>query len=164
MLASPSDADERVRVLSRRQLNYNPDADLWAIRMGRWVKRTAPHGHRRRAQRAAVPRFADRFGARPGVIDLIMFQDWGTWDAENGWLAIGIEEIMTQALEGWPGAFIFAEWGYERNPDLDMRMPSHTYCDPEHTWRGVARPFCATGIIHGWENTWGPGSRSDQAV
>lgn len=138
--------------------NYNPDADLWAIRMGRWVKRTAPHGHIVAVHNGPrLPRFADRFRRAPGVIDLIMFQDWGTRDAENGWLAIGIEEIMTQALEGWPGAFIFAEWGYERNPDLDMRMPSHTYCDPEHTRRGAWRGlFCATGIIHGWENTWGP--------
>lgn len=138
--------------------NYNRDADLWAVRIGRLVKQLAPHGHPVAVHNGPrLPPFAERFGWAPGVIDLIMFQDWGTRGEKDSWLAAGIEDIVTAAMTNWPGSFIFAEYGYERNPDLEQRIPSHAYCDPEHTRRGAWRgAFCGAGVIHGWENTWGP--------
>jgi hypothetical protein len=52
---------------------------------------------------------------------------------------------------------VFAEWGYERNPDYDLNVPGHEFCDRNHTrrsaWRGV---MCGMGIITGWENSWAP--------
>lgn len=138
--------------------HYNRTADLWAVRMARYVKSIAPHGHPIAVHNG--PRllsFADRFRRAPGAIDLVMFQDWGTRDQERGWLAAGIEDAIQAALDAWPGAAIFAEWGYERDPELPLRIPGHAHCDAEHTRRGAWRgAFCATGIIHGWERTWGP--------
>jgi len=137
---------------------YNRVADLWAMRRARWVKALAPHGHIVAVHNGPrLPRFADRFARDPGAIDAIMFQDWGSRDAEFGWLADGIEDTIAAALDGWCGSAVFAEWGYERNPALDLRMPSHAYCDPEHTRRGAWRgAFSGLGIIHGFENSWGP--------
>jgi hypothetical protein len=138
--------------------HYNPVADRWAMRMGRWVKRLAQHGHVVSVHNGPrQPPFAGRFAADPEAIDAIMFQEWGTRRKENGWLAAGIEEQIGRALEGWAGSAVFAEYGYERNPDLPLRIPSHEYCDPEHTRRGAWRgAFCALGVIHGFENSWGP--------
>jgi len=86
-----------------------------------------------------------------------MFQTWGTRGKDDAWLAAGIEEDIAASMKGWEGSFILAEHGYERNPELELRIPLHEYTGPEHTrrgaWRGV---FSAAGIIHGWENTWGP--------
>lgn len=140
------------------QWRYNRDADLWAVRMARYVKDLAPHGHPVAVHNGPrLPPFAQRFRRAPGAIDLVMFQEWGTRDAEHGWLAAGIEDTIQEALAGWQGAFIFSEYGYERDPDLALRIPSHRYCGPAHTRRGGWRgAFCATGIIHGWEHTWGP--------
>jgi hypothetical protein len=92
-----------------------------------------------------------------------MFQEWGTRDAERGWLAAGIEERIRQSLKDWPGSAVFAEYGYERNPDLPLRVPGHRHCDTEHTRRGAWRgAFCALGVIHGFENSWGPFMILDQ--
>jgi len=137
---------------------YNPVADRWALRMARWLKSTAPHGHIVAVHNGPrTPPFARRFAADPGAIDLVLYQEWGTRDRELGWLAAGIEESLRESLEGWPGAAVFAEWGYERNPAFPLLIPSHAYCDREHTrrgaWRGV---FTCHGIIHGFENSWGP--------
>ena len=137
---------------------YNRVADLWAIRRGRWVKALAPHGHVVSVHNGPrLPRFADRFASDPGAVDAIMFQDWGSRDEDNGWLADGIEDTITAALDGWWGSAVFAEWGYERNPEFELKVPSHLYCDVEHTRRGAWRgAFCGLGIIHGFENSWGP--------
>ncbi len=137
---------------------YARIADLWAMRRARWVKALAPHGHIVAVHNGPrLPRFADRFRRDPGAIDAIMFQDWGSRDAEHGWLADGIEDTIAAALDGWWGSAVFAEWGYERNPALELKMPSHLYCDVEHTRRGAWRgAFCGLGIIHGFENSWGP--------
>ncbi len=139
------------------------EANLWAVRMGRYVKSTAPHGHP-----VAVHIFtpslpgdqplAQRFWNAPGVIDLVMFQHWGNnRGGTDARLAAGIEQSISRFLEGWEGASIFAEYGYERNPALALKLPSHEHMGPEHTrraaWRGV---FCAQGVMHGFENTWGP--------
>lgn len=137
---------------------YNLVADLWAIRVGRYIKRIAPHDHPIAVHNGPrQPPFAERFRIAPGVIDLIMFQTWGTRGKDDAWLAAGIEEDIAASMKGWEGAFILAEYGYERNPELELRIPLHEYTGPEHTrrgaWRGV---FSAAGIIHGWENTWGP--------
>jgi hypothetical protein len=57
---------------------------------------------------------------------------------------------------GLPIEEIKSLYGYERNPDLPLLIPSHLYCDPEHTRRGAWRgAFCALGVIHGFENSWG---------
>jgi hypothetical protein len=90
-------------------------------------------------------------------VDAILFQEWWTTGEADGWLAAGIEESIDRSLAGWQGAAVLAEWGYERNPDFELRMPGHRYCDEDHTrrgaWRGV---FRGLGVIHGFENSWGP--------
>ncbi len=138
--------------------NYKKVADRWAIRVGRWVKRTAGHGHIVAIHNGPrEPAFAKRLAADPEAIDLILFQDWGTRDRENGWLAAGIDEQIDRSFVGWQGAAIFAEWGYERNPDFALLLPSHEFCDRAHSRRGAWRgAFRALGVIHGFENTWGP--------
>jgi hypothetical protein len=137
---------------------YNPVADRWAMRVGRWIKGVGQHGHVVAVHNGPrMPPFAQRFAADPGAIDAIMFQEWGDRGAEGGWLAAGIEEQIWESLAGWPGSAVFAEYGYERNPELPLNVPGHKYCDVEHTRRGAWRgAFCALGVIHGFENSWGP--------
>jgi len=137
---------------------YNPVADRWAMRMGRWVRQVAPHGHLVAVHNGPNdPPFAQRFALHPEAIDAIMFQTWGTTGQDDGWLAAGIEERVAASLAGWWGSAVFAEYGYERNPDLPLHLPGHAFCDPEHTRRGAWRgAFCALGVIHGFENSWGP--------
>ena len=138
--------------------HWTPTADRWALRIGRWIKETAPHGHVLSMHNGPrLPPFAERFKADPEAVDAIMFQEWGTRDQQLGWLAAGIEESIGLAFEGWQGSAVFAEWGYERNPTYKLKLPSHEFCDRNHTrrsaWRGV---FCGMGIIAGFENSWGP--------
>jgi Protein of unknown function (DUF4038)/Domain of unknown function (DUF5060)/Putative collagen-binding domain of a collagenase len=138
--------------------NWKPAADRWLIRVSRWIKDTAPHGHLTVAHNGpVVPPFAERFRADPEAIDSINFQFWGTRDRENAWLAIGIEDVIANAMTGWHGSRLFAEWGYERNPAFANKLPHHEFCDRNHTrrsaWRGVTQ---AMGIINGQENSWGP--------
>ena len=137
---------------------YNPVADRWAMRMARWVKSIAPHDHIVSVHNGPrEPRFAQRFALDPEAIDAIMFQEWGARDEQFGWLATGIEDQIRRSLEGWIGSAVFAEYGYERNPELVLRIPGHRYCDEEHTRRGAWRgAFCALGVIHGFDNSWGP--------
>ncbi len=138
--------------------HYKPVADLWAMRIARWIKDVAPHGHVVSVHNGPrEPAFAVRFKADPEAIDAIMFQEWGARDQQNGWLATVIEDQIARSLAGWHGSAVYAEYGYERNPDFDLLIPNHAYCSPEHTrratWRGL---FCALGVIHGFENSWGP--------
>jgi len=138
--------------------------DRWAMRMARWVKRVAQHGHNVAVHNGPrLPPFAERFAADPEAIDAIMYQEWGSRDAEDGWLAAGIEDIVQQALDSWQGSAVFAEYGYERNPDLAISFPYFEYCDAGHTRRGAWRgAFCALGVINGFENTWAPYMILDQ--
>jgi hypothetical protein len=138
--------------------HYKPVADRWAMRLGRWMKREAQHGHVISVHNGPPePPFARRFAADPEAIDAVMFQTWGTTGEEDSWLAAGIEEQIERSLEGWWGSAVFAEWGYERNPELELRLPNHRYCDPEHTRRGAWRgAMTGLGIIHGFDNSWGP--------
>jgi Protein of unknown function (DUF4038)/Domain of unknown function (DUF5060)/Putative collagen-binding domain of a collagenase len=138
--------------------HYKPVADRWAMRIARWIKSVAQHGHVVSVHNGPVePPFEERFAADPEAIDAIMFQEWGTRDEKHGWLAAGIEEQIVESLDGWRGSAVLAEYGYERNPELELLLPNHRYCDPEHTRRGAWRgAFCALGIIHGFENSWGP--------
>jgi hypothetical protein len=138
--------------------HWTPTADRWALRIGRWIKETAPHGHVLAMHNGPrLPPFAQRFKADPEAVDAIMFQDWGTRDADQGWLAAGIEDAIDAAFEGWHGSAVFAEWGYERNPAYELKLPHHEFCDRSHTrrgaWRGI---FSGMGIIAGFENSWGP--------
>ncbi|KPK65553.1 MAG: hypothetical protein AMK73_02695 [Planctomycetes bacterium SM23_32] len=135
-----------------------PLSDLWATRIGRWVKRTAPHGHVVSVHNGpGDPPFAERFRKDPGAVDHVMFQTWGTTDEKRGWLAAGIEEAVAKSLAGWRGTAVLAEYGYERDPELDVRFPGHLHCDVDHTRRGGWRSlFCGLGVIHGWEHSWGP--------
>ena len=138
--------------------HWTPTADRWALRIGRWIKETAPHGHVLSMHNGPrLPPFAQRFRADPEAVDAIMFQEWGTRDRDDGWLAAGIEEAIAAAFDGWQGSAVFAEWGYERNPDYELKLPIHEFCDRNHTrrsaWRGV---FSGLGIIAGFENSWGP--------
>lgn len=138
--------------------HYNPVADRWAMRVGRWVKGVAQHDHVISVHNGPrEPPFARRFAADPEAIDAVLFQHWGTTGKEDSWLAAGIEEQIATSLAGWPGSAVFAEYGYERNPDLPLNLPGHEFCDVEHTRRGAWRgAFCALGVIHGFENSWGP--------
>lgn len=138
--------------------HYKPVADRWAMRIARWIKETAQHGHIVSIHNGPrEPAFAQRFAADPQAVDTILFQEWGARDQENGWLATGIEDVITRALHGWQGSAVFAEYGYERNPEFALNMPGHAFCGPEHTrrstWRGL---MCGMGVIHGFENSWGP--------
>jgi hypothetical protein len=138
--------------------NWTPTADRWALRIARWIKATGPHGHILSMHNGPrLPPFAERFRADPEAVDAIMFQEWGTRDREQGWLAAGIEDSFALAFAGWQGSKVFAEWGYERNPAYDLNVPGHEFCDRNHTrrsaWRGV---MSGMGIITGWENSWAP--------
>jgi hypothetical protein len=137
---------------------HKPAADRWAMRIARWIKATAPHGHVVAMHNGPrMPPFAERFRADPEAVDAIFYQEWGTRDEAQGWLAAGIEEQIRAALAGWRGAAVFAEWGYERNPSFELKLPSHEFCDRSHTRRGGWRgAFCGMGIIAGFENSWGP--------
>ncbi len=133
-------------------------ADRWAMRIGHLVRRLGPHGHVIAIHNGPVsPSFGKRFASDPEVIDTVMFQTWGTTGKDDGWLAAGIEEVIDKSLGDWPGSAVLSEWGYEFNPDLPPMMLGHEYCDADHTrrgaWRGVMRGL---GIIHGFENSWGP--------
>ncbi|HYH12481.1 MAG TPA: DUF4038 domain-containing protein [Thermomicrobiales bacterium] len=144
--------------------HYTPNADRWQLRISRWIKANAPHGHVVVAHNGPrVPPFAQRFAADPEAVDAIMFQEWGTTGERDAWLAAGIEESIDQSLAGWRGSAVLAEWGYERNPEFELRMPGHRYCDTDHTrrgaWRGV---FRGLGIVHGFENSWGPWEKLDE--
>jgi len=138
--------------------HYKPVADLWAMRIARWIKEIAPHGHILSIHNGPVmPAFAKRFAADPQAIDTIMFQAWGTVGQEDSWLAGGIEEQIGGSFKDWGGTAVFAEYGYERNPEFELLVPGHIFCDEEHTRRGAWRgAFCALPVIHGFENSWGP--------
>jgi hypothetical protein len=141
-----------------RYASVSPVCDRWAIRVAHLVRRHAPHGHIVAIHNGPrMPPFADRFASDPTAIDTVMFQDWGTTSEAEGWLAAGIEEQIPESLDGWPGTAILSEYGYEFNPDLPRVMLSHEHCGPDHTrrgaWRGAMRGL---GIIHGFENSWGP--------
>lgn len=138
--------------------HWTPAADRWALRIGRWIKGTAQHGHILSMHNGPrLPPFAERFRADPEAVDAIMFQEWGTRDAAEGWLATGIETAISDALDGWHGSAVFAEWGYERNPDYELKLPSHEHCDRNHTRRSAWRGICSGyGIVAGFENSWGP--------
>jgi hypothetical protein len=144
--------------------NYKPVADRWAVRVARWIKATAAHRHLVSMHNGPrVPPFAERFRFDPEAVDCIMYQEWGSREREDGWLAAGIEESITRALEGWKGSAVFAEWGYERNPEFELKLPHHEFCDRDHTrrsaWRGT---FAGRCIISGFDNSWGPWMALDQ--
>ena len=143
--------------------NYKPTADRWAIRVARWIKDLAPHGHVVAMHNGPrLPPFAARFAADPEAVDAILFQEWGTRDRRDGWLAAGIDTQIHESLAGWTGSAVFAEWGYERNSDFALKLPSHEFCDRDHTRRGGWRgAFCGLGVIHGFENSWGPWMQLD---
>ncbi|MGB3306874.1 MAG: DUF4038 domain-containing protein [Thermomicrobiales bacterium] len=140
--------------------HYSADgvADRWAMRVGHLVRRFAPHGHVIAIHNGPVqPSFGKRFASDATVIDTVMFQTWGTTSEREGWLAAGIENGIAQGLGDWPGSAVFSEWGYEFNPDLPPVMLGHRWCGPQHTRRGAWRgAFSGLGIIHGFENSWGP--------
>lgn len=138
--------------------NYKPVADRWAMRVARWIKGESAHGHILSMHNGpTMPPFAERFAADPDAVDAIMFQTWGTVGEHDAWLAVGIEDRIDESLGSWRGSAVFAEWGYERNPEFELKIPGHLHCDPEHTRRGAWRgAFRSLGIIHGWENSWGP--------
>lgn len=133
-------------------------ADRWAMRVSHLVRRLAPHGHIVAIHNGPVkPSFGARFASDPGVIDTVMFQTWGTTGEDDAWLAAGIEETIGASLGDWPGSAVFAEWGYEFNEALAPTMLGHRWCDADHTRRGAWRgAMSALGIIHGFENSWGP--------
>jgi hypothetical protein len=144
--------------------SYKPVADRWAMRISRWIKGVAGHGHVVSIHNGPVePPFSGRFAADPEAVDAVMFQTWGTRDKQDGWLAAGIEEQISRSLKDWPGSAVFAEYGYERNPEFELRVPGHEFCGPEHTRRGAWRgAFRGLGVIHGFENSWGPWEKLDE--
>lgn len=144
--------------------NYQPVADRFQVRLSRWIKANAAHGHPVAAHNGPrLPPFAERFAFDPEAVDAIMFQDWGTREIDDGWLAAGIAESIDVSLAGWRGSATLAEWGYERNPQFDLNLPHHEFCDRDHTRRGAWQgAFKGLGIIHGFDNTWGPWMKLDE--
>ena len=132
--------------------------DRWAMRIGHLIRRIAPHDHIIAIHNGPVmPSFGKRFASDPLVIDTVMFQTWGTTGEADGWLAAGIEEQIPKSLGDWPGSALLSEYGYEFNPDLPPMMLGHQHCDPDHTRRGAWRgAMSGLGVIHGFENSWGP--------
>lgn len=138
--------------------HWTQSADRWAMRIARRIRDMAPHGHLMSVHNGpTLPPFAKRFAADPEAIDGVMFQAWGTVDRAEGWLARGIEGTIASAFDGWTRSAVFAEWGYERNPAFELKLPGHEFCDRNHTrrsaWRGVTQ---AMGLVTGQENSWGP--------
>jgi hypothetical protein len=144
--------------------HYKSVSDRWQLRTSRWIKTLAPHGHPVAAHNGpTLPPFAERFATDPTAVDLILFQEWGSRAKDDGWLARGIEESIDASLAGWRGSAVLAEWGYERNPDFDLNLPHHEFCDTGHTRRGAWRgAFRSLGVIHGFENSWGPWALLDE--
>ena len=138
--------------------------DRWAIRIGHLMRWIAPHGHIIAIHNGPVmPSFGKRFASDPHVIDTVMFQTWGTTDEEEGWLAAGIDEQIPKSLGDWPGSALLSEYGYEFNPELPRMMLSHEHCGPDHTRRGAWRgAMSGLGVVHGFENSWGPFQVLDQ--
>ncbi len=142
---------------------HKPLADRWAMRMSRWVKQVAQHGHIVAIHNGPrEPAFAQRFATDPDAIETIMFQEWGSTDANTGWLAAGLEEQIGRSLKDWGGSALLAEFGYEHYSSPPS-IQGHRYCTAEHTRRGAWRgAMCGLGIIHGFENSWGPFQILDQ--
>ncbi len=140
------------------QCRHSVAGDRWAMRVARWLKQLGPHGHVVAVHNGPqLPPFAERFALDPGAVDAVIFQAWGAIDHADAWLATGIEETIRNSFAGWAGSAIFAEYGYERNPDLPLTFPPFAYLDAEHNRRGAWRgAYCGMGIINGFENTWGP--------
>lgn len=138
--------------------NYKETSDLWQMRMARYIRSGASHGHCVAVHNGpTLPPFSQRFARDPDVMDTVMFQSWGTTGEHDGWLAAGLDSSIAESLDGWNNSAIMAEWGYERNPELPLRVPGHQFCDVHHTRRGAWRSvFMGMGIIHGFENSWGP--------
>lgn len=138
--------------------NWKPAADRWALRIARWIKATAAHGHPVAMHNGPVmPTFAERFKADPTAVDTIMFQCWGARDRDSGWLASGIDTQIAESLKGWPGTAILAEWGYERDDAAEPLFPAFEFCDRNHNRRGGWRgAFAGLSITNGFEFTWSP--------
>ncbi len=143
---------------------WSETADRWAVRIARWMKGTAPHGHVNSIHNGPrLPPFAERFRFDPEAIEAVMFQDWGATDREGGWLAAGLEGAIDAAFAGWAGSRVLAEWGYERNPALEAHFPNHEQCGRGHTRRGAWRAAGrAMGYVAGFENSWGPWMRLEE--
>lgn len=138
--------------------NWKPAADRWALRIARWIKSIAVHGHPVAMHNGPVtPPFAERFKADPTAVDTIMFQYWGGRGKEDGWLATGIEGQIATSLGGWRGTAVLAEWGYERDEAAPLVFPGFEFCDRSHNrrggWRGAFSGLC---IANGFEYTWSP--------
>jgi Protein of unknown function (DUF4038)/Domain of unknown function (DUF5060)/Putative collagen-binding domain of a collagenase len=151
------------------QYRHTQEADRWALRTARLVKRFASHGHPVAVHSGPeLPPFAWRFRADPAAIDAILYQTWGSKGPHDGWLAAGIEDTIGQALDGWRGSAMHAEYGYETAPELRHIMPGHQWLDAEHTRRGAWRTaFCALGVTAGFHPTWwgfGDYSKDQQGV
>lgn len=146
------------------QMVHTLSADLWLLRTARRLREIGCHGHPVVCHNGPPePAFAGRWAQDPGAIDAVMFQHWGTFDAEHGWLTEGIEEQLATSFAGYEGSRVLAEWGYERNTALDLDVPWHEHMGLEHTRRGAWRAvFSAMGYIHGFESTWGPWAELDE--
>lgn len=138
--------------------NYKEESYQWQIRIARWIKTNAPHGHMVAVHNGPThPPFAERFARDLEASDVVMYQNWGASDEQQGWLATGIDRDIDTVLAGWPGSAILAEWGYEVPKGVEPLFPYHAHCDRDHTRRGAWRAvFSGLGIIHGFEYTWGP--------
>lgn len=144
--------------------DYTPLADRWAIRIAQWIKALSPHGHVIAVHNTRQhPTFAERFAIAPDAVDMVLFQDWGSSGANDGWLTAGIEESIRHAFAGWPGSVVLAEWGYERDPAIPITFPAFEFTDLEHNRRGAWRgAFSGVGIISGFERSWGPVMNLDE--
>jgi Protein of unknown function (DUF4038)/Domain of unknown function (DUF5060) len=136
------------------EYRHSTSADQWALRVARFVKELAPHGHPVAVHTGPeLPPMAYRFRADPAAIDTILYQTWGTTGPDDAWLAAGIEDLIAKALDGWPGSAQFAEYGYESHQPVIA--PGHQHLNAEHTRRGAWRAaFCGLGVTGGFDEDW----------
>ena len=121
--------------------HWTPTADRWALRIGRWIKETAPHGHILSMHNGPrLPPFAERFRADPEAVDAIMFQEWGTRDRDDGWLAAGIEEAIAAAFDGLAGQRGLRRVGLRAQPGLRAEAADPRVLRPQpHPTQRLAR-------------------------
>lgn len=136
---------------------YSPVADRWALRIARWIKRTAPHGHIVSVHNGpTTPPFAERFGQDPTAIDAVMLQTWGTTGADDGWLAAGIEETAARALPDGPGRRCWPSGAMSVTRGSSCACPAIAIA----TW---TTPVAAPGVapLAGWASSTGLRTRGD---
>ena len=141
-----------------KYISGDTTCDEWAGRMARLIKQAGPHGHpiAVHTMEEPEPTYAERLSAYP-EIDVLLFQSWGVTDAENAWLAAGIDKSIEKNTTGALQVCILAEYGYEHTQEYEFTFFGFRNLTAEHTRRGAYRAvFSGLPVFAGFDNTWGP--------